>query len=234
LARLIYLADDERDIRLLMKTFLENEGYQVETFENGSSIREAFDRRVPDLVILDVMMPGEDGLSVCTYIRKKSGVPIMIVSAKDTPFDRVTGITLGSDDYLTKPVLPLELVARVKAMFRRIDLTVREYVPVPDGPFRCGNLELEPSARKIRIAGQPFNVTPTEFEFLQYLIRHSQTAVSKHELLKQVWKFNDADVDSRVADDLIKRLRKKMKEAGSTAFIETVWGYGYRMEEKKA
>ena len=119
MAKRIYVADDELHIRTLIQTFLANEGYEVETFEDGNSLFEAFHASCPDLIILDVMMPGMDGFALCTAIRRESRVPIIIVSAKDAPMDRVTGITLGSDDYMVKPFLPLELVARVKALFRR-------------------------------------------------------------------------------------------------------------------
>lgn len=113
--KLIYIADDEQNIRQMMKAFLESEGYAVEVFSNGAEIRRAVQQKTPDMIILDVMMPGEDGFSLCTSFRRESGIPIMIVSAKDRPLDRVTGITLGSDDYITKPFLPLELVCTRKS-----------------------------------------------------------------------------------------------------------------------
>ena len=222
--KLIYLADDEAHIRQLMKTFLENEGYRVQLFADGPSIRRAFDAQAPDLIILDVMMPGEDGLSICSYIRSRSSVPILIVSARDTPLDRVAGITLGSDDYLSKPFLPLELTARVKALFRRAQLSSQ-----PDSrPVSCGNLTLNPASHTIQIRQQPFSATPTEYAFLSYLVNRAGLAVSKKELLKAVWNYPDPG-DSRVIDDLIKRLRRKMREAGSSAIVETIWGYGYRL-----
>ena len=224
MSKLIYFADDEENIRALVKTFLENEGYEVKLFKNGTSVREAFDRHVPDLIILDVMMPGEDGLSVCSYIRRKSRVPIIIVSAKDTPLDRVAGITLGSDDYISKPFLPLELIARVKALFRRSEMNTQ---PEPES-LSCGNLTLRPDVHMAYVGGQILNVTPTEYEFLLYMIRRVGIAVSKKELLKEVWNYPDAS-DSRVIDDLNKRLRKKLRESRSTAILETVWGYGYRL-----
>ena len=121
MAKRIYVADDEKNICFLIQNFLEKEGFEVRCFEDGESILAACEEQMPDLCILDVMMPGMDGLTVCTRIRQKSHVPIIIVSAKDSPLDRITGITLGSDDYLVKPFLPLELVTRVKALFRRVD-----------------------------------------------------------------------------------------------------------------
>lgn len=229
----IYLADDEKYIREIVTTFLENDGYEVRAFADGYSIRQAFDEQIPDMLILDIMMPGVDGLSLCSYFRKKSSVPIIIISAKDTPMDRVTGITLGSDDYLTKPFLPLELAVRVKALFRRMEL-LSDGKERKQQPISCGNLCVIPKNRRITIDGELFKTTPTEYEFLFYLIQRQQSAVSKKELLKDIWGYHeDVNIeDTRVTDDLVKRLRKKLRESGSTAGIETIWGYGYQMIEQ--
>ena len=226
----IYLADDEKYIREIVTTFLENDGYEVRAFADGYSIRQAFDERIPDMLILDIMMPGVDGLSLCSYFRKKSSVPIIIISAKDTPMDRVTGITLGSDDYLTKPFLPLELAVRVKALFRRMEL-LSDGKERKQQPVSCGNLCVIPKNRRITIDGELFKTTPTEYEFLFYLIQRQQSAVSKKGLLKDIWRYyEDINIeDTRVTDDLVKRLRKKLRERGSTAKIETIWGYGYQI-----
>lgn len=226
--RVIYIADDELNIRKMMKTFLESEGYVVEAFSNGAEIRHAFMQKIPDMIILDVMMPGEDGLSLCSFFRKESGIPIIIVSAKDSPLDRVTGITLGSDDYITKPFLPLELIARVKALFRRSELSSRQSMETPEY-YECANLRLYPRKRKVLVENAEFAVTPTEFEFLRYLIERVDMAVSKAELLEYVWECHGLKDEQRMPDDLLKRLRKKLIAAGSTAIVETVWGYGYRL-----
>ena len=233
MSKLIYIADDEKNIRSLMRTFLESEGYEVETFSDGYSVRQALERRMPDMVILDVMMPGEDGLSICAGIRKNSGVPIMIVSAKDSPMDRVAGITLGSDDYITKPFLPLELTARVKALFRRAELSAGGAGESKETEYDCGNLHLNLLERRVYIRGESLPVTPTEFDFLLYLSERMETAVSKKELLEQVWGYQNAREDVRVPDDLVKRLRKKLRQQESTASVETIWGYGYRLTAKQ-
>lgn len=230
--RLIYVADDEKNIRSMIKTFLENEGYEVETFSDGYSVTQAIERHMPDMLILDVMMPGEDGLSICARIRKKSGVPIIIVSAKDSPLDRVAGITLGSDDYISKPFLPLELTARVKALFRRAELSSGNGNNIKKMEYECGNLLLNIQERKLYIQERPVPVTPTEFDFLLYLLERNGTAVSKKEILEQIWHYQGELYDVRMSDDLVKRLRKKMREYGATAFVETVWGYGYRLTQK--
>lgn len=230
--KLIYIADDEQNIRQMMKTFLESEGYAVETFSNGMELRRAVRKKIPDMLILDVMMPGEDGFSLCTSFRKESGIPIIIVSAKDSPLDRVTGITLGSDDYITKPFMPLELIARVKALFRRAELSVVENTKATYEQYHCGNMELCQKERKVFVGDKELPVTPMEFDFLNYLIEREDTAVSKEELLKRVWEYRGAKEEQRMTDDLVKRLRKKLKGNASTARIETVWGYGYRMTAK--
>lgn len=144
--------------------------------------------------------------------------------------DRVTGIALGSDDYLTKPFLPLELTVRVRALFRRAELSLDDRERKKQ-PIFCGNLCIVPSCRRVTIDGELFKTTPTEYEFLLYLMQRQQSAVSKKELLKDIWGYNtNVDInDTRVADDLVKRLRRKLRESGCTAMIETIWGYGYQM-----
>lgn len=229
---LIYIADDDQNIRMIMKTFLENEGFFVKTFENGSSIKKAFEEKKPDLIILDVMMPGEDGLSLCNAFRKSSSVPIIIVSAKDSPMDRVTGITLGSDDYITKPFLPLELVVRVKALLRRCALTVGESITFESEVFECGNMKIFQKEHRVQIGDGDLFITPLEFDFLLYLIRQKSAAVSKKELLEYVWHDHENSMNQRMPDDLVKRLRKKLSEHEATVKIETIWGYGYRLTEK--
>ncbi len=142
----IYIADDEKNIRDLIATFLNKEGFEVSTFETGDKLLEKCNSSLPDLVILDIMMPGTDGLSICSTLRKESAnLPIIIVSAKDSPFDRVTGLTLGCDDYLIKPFLPLELVARVNALFRRTQLVIEESKVENDLVFE--ELKLQPERR---------------------------------------------------------------------------------------
>ncbi|OON88432.1 hypothetical protein BXO88_01165 [Oribacterium sp. C9] len=373
--KLIYVIDDEKDIREMEKTFLENEGYRVETFANADDAMAVMglaeadeDVRhpgtaanlcthydgMPDLILMDIMMPGTGGLTACSRIRKSEdprlrALPVILVSAKDTPLDRVTGLTMGSDDYLIKPFLPLELVARVKALLRRSDILrdqllnstenmilnedgtkilgensgknlngVKRPQNVGENQEKCGNLVVNFAAHRVyvecgsgnprnsgpvyevnvdkdayksvvdihsearKISGIKYNekfsngeeritalevdnfkgikidkkslkneefeeneekikgkrimevqVTPMEFDFVSFLILRKETAVSKAELLRNVWKLPDAELleDVRMTDDLVKRLRKKLRAAGSTARVETVWGFGYRMTE---
>lgn len=221
----IYIADDEQNIRELIYSFLTNEGFAVMSFASGDELLAAFLDKPSDMVILDIMMPGTDGFSLCTQIRQKSNVPIIIVSARDNEIDRITGITLGSDDYLTKPFSPMELVARVKALFRRLHLDKAESSsPV----IIFGNIEINISTRSTKVDGQPFDLTPTELALMIYLIQNNTKAISRMELLKNVWKF-DFDVDTRATDDVIKRLRKKLLAAAANVKIESVWGFGFRI-----
>lgn len=221
----IYIADDEKNIRELICSFLQSEGFITEAFSNGDDLLAAFIVKPADMVILDILMPGTDGLTLCTQIRQKSYVPIIIVSARDSEIDRITGITLGSDDYLTKPFSPMELVARVKALFRRLNLgktnTELEMVSM-------GNMEINISTRKAKCKDRPIDLTPTEMALMIYLMQNNERAVSREELLKNVWKF-DFEVDTRAADDLIKRLRKKLLATGSDVKIESVWGFGFKI-----
>lgn len=219
----IYVADDEKNIRQLICGFLINEGFQVSSFETGDDLLKAFLEKPSDMVILDIMMDGTDGLTICSQIRQKHNVPIIIVSARDSELDRITGITLGSDDYLVKPFSPMELVARVKALFRRIQLDRGKST---SHILSYGDITLNLLTKESKLNNKPLDLTPTEFALLTYLFENCERAISREELLKNVWKF-DFEVDSRATDDVLKRLRKKLTE--SKVKIESVWGFGFKL-----
>ncbi len=220
----IYVADDEQNIRDIITGFLTKEGYNTEAFSSGDELLQKFYKQPSDLVILDVMMPGTDGLAVCNTLRRTHNVPIVIVSARDSELDRITGITMGSDDYLVKPFSPMELVARVKAIFRRIEL---ERTPTMAGILSYGNIKLNTDMRTATVGDAAFDLTPTEFELLVYMFGNSTRAVKREELLKNVWGF-DNEVDTRVTDDVLKRLRKKL--LNTSVKITTLWGFGFKLE----
>ncbi len=225
----IYVTDDEQNIRDMIATFLIHEGFEAITFENGDQLIACCDTSLPDLVILDIIMPGTNGLDICARLRKIApSLPIIIVSAKDSPYDRVQGFTCGSDDYLIKPFLPEELIARVKALLRRsrIEIAANQSKEL----LSFGGLALNSKMRSATLNGSPLTLTPTEFDFLSYMIQNSGRAVSRDELLRELWQIH-TDIDTRVADDLVKRLRKKLRKFNSSLFIETVWGYGFRLVE---
>lgn len=225
MGKTIYIADDEQNIRNLIYSFLISEGFDVTAFSNGDELLATFMDKPSDMVILDVMMPGTDGFSLCTQIRQRSNVLIIIVSARDSEIDRITGITLGSDDYLTKPFSPMELVARVKSLFRRLNLDKAEN---SSDIIQFGNIEININTRSATVDEQPFDLTPTEFSLMIYLMKNNTKAISREELLKNVWKF-DFDVDTRATDDVIKRLRKKLLAVGADVKIESVWGFGFKI-----
>lgn len=229
MSKLIYAADDELNIRQLIQSFLEEEGYEVETFETGDALLEKFKQKPSDLVILDVMMPGTDGLSICNTIRKFSSVPILILTARDTTADYVTGITLGCDDYFTKPFSPVMLTIRVKAMFRRVELD--KAIPY-DEKLEYGDIEIMPKQKVAKCKGADLKLTITELNVLQYLMEKNGNAVSRDELLEKIWGYT-SEVETRVTDDNIKRIRKKMNQHGSNVEIVTVWGYGFKLAIKE-
>lgn len=224
----IAIADDEPNIRELIKSFLKNAGYDVQVFENGDDLYASFLLDSPDLIILDITMPGTDGLMICTKIRETSSVPIIIVSARDSELDRITGITIGSDDYLVKPFSPIELVTRVKALFRRMDYMMRDSAPdTAEVQLSFGSININHKTRQAEHANASLSLSPTEYELLAYLVKNSDRAVSRDELLENVWRF-DEPIDTRATDDVVKRLRKKL--VPTNVRIGAVWGFGFKLE----
>jgi len=226
----IYIADDEKNIRDVVKLFLESEGYQVAAFENGDDLLGAYIKQPCDLVILDIVMPGSSGFTVCTELRKLSTVPIIMLTARDSDIDYATGINLGSDDYFTKPFSAMSLVMRVKAILRRID-----YEKVSSDKHSINNLAylditLQVQNKLALIGGNAIDLTPNEYNLLQYLVENQDRAVSRDELLNKVWGY-DSEVETRAADDTVRRLRKKI--APSRVVIDTIWGFGFRLKERE-
>lgn len=225
---LIYLADDEESLLEVFSVFLENAGFDVRAFSTGDELAEAFAEREPDLVVLDVMMPGTDGLTICKNLRAVSDVPIVILTAKDSEMDYMHGLAIGADDYLTKPFSPSMLVMRVKALLRRVSMG-KAAVSVEQS-LAFADVELLEKAHEVRIAGKPLELTMTEFALLRCLLEGKGSAVSRDELLSKVWGF-DSEVETRVTDETVRRVRKKLRDAGSATSIKAVWGYGYKLAE---
>ena len=227
--KLIYLADDEPNIKELIRSFLEKENYCVLAFDNGDELYRAFTVKQSDLVILDVMMPGTDGLTICSKIRQTSDVPIIILTARDSDADYFAGITLGSDIYLTKPVSTMQIVGHVKSIFRRIEMDKK----VTEKKFlNYSGVEIDLANKTVanNAGGGEIQLTPNEFNLLVYLMENQNRAVSRDELLDKIWGFA-SEIETRVADDTVKRLRKKLAE--TNLLIDTVWGYGFRLKEKQ-
>lgn len=220
----IYVADDEADIRQLIQSFLSAEGYEVACFASGDALLEAFEAQPADLLVLDIMMPGMDGLSLCAAIRKRSDVPIILLTARDTDADMITGFTMGCDDYFTKPFSMVKLTLRVKALFSR--MADEQGTDI----LSFGDLMLHSSKRIVYQGEQELKLTNTEFSLLKYLMENQDKVVSREELLNLVWGY-DNFVETRATDDIVKRLRKKLSAASSAVVIETVWGIGFRLRE---
>ena len=224
--QLIYIAEDEKNIRETLQRFLENDGYEVCAFETGDALLGAFFKKRADLVILDIMMPGTDGLTCCRSIREKDNAPIILLTAKDTEYDYVNGILQGGDDYLTKPFRPTVLLMRVKALLRRVDMG-RGGNPM-DRDISVGDLRFSGDEKRLFCKEKPLALSPNELKMLIFLMRGEGKAFSRDELLTHIWGYHD-EVETRVTDETLRRIRSKLSSAGSKVQIETVWGYGYRL-----
>jgi DNA-binding response OmpR family regulator len=222
----ILVVDDEPSITELLAYNLQRNGFQVNVAEDGhQALRMARGDR-PDLVVLDLMLPGLDGLDVCRALRREGSVPIIILTARDEEVDRVVGLELGADDYVTKPFSVRELVARIKAVLRR---TATEETSSAS-TRRVGRLEIDTLSREARFAGNPLPLARLEFDLLETLARHVGQVLSREQLLDQVWGY-DYYGNTRAVDSAVKRLRAKLRVAGSAPdLISTVRGIGYRLE----
>lgn len=219
----ILVVDDEKNIRDLIEKYLVASNYQVTTYGDAKYLKEEVRRLNPDLIVLDIMMPNSDGLEVCKEIRKFSEVPIVFVSAKDEEFDRILGLELGADDYLSKPFSPRELVVRVKNIFRRLDKkSGQETTTIKD----C---VIDKDSRSIKINEKVLKVTQKEFDLMVYLCENVNRSLSREQIIDDIWGY-EFEGELRVVDDLVKRLRKKLTNCQAELSIETVWGYGYKIE----
>jgi DNA-binding response OmpR family regulator len=221
----VLVVDDEAHIVELARLYLTREGYEVEGVGDGSQALARFTQVKPDLVVLDIMLPGADGLAICKEIRKQSQVPIIMLTARDEVTDKVVGLEVGADDYLTKPFHPQELVARAKALLRRARIE-------PDAPklIRAGKLEVDLERHEVRHGQAKAQLRPKEFDLLALLARHPGRVFQRSELLDLVWGY-DFPGYTRTVDVHVQQLREKLAAAGITdPSIQTVWGVGYRLE----
>ena len=223
----IYLADDEKSIRELLHSFLASDGYTVRSFESGDALLEAFRQEPAELVILDIMMPGTDGLTVCRELRAVSDIPIILLTAKDSELDYVMGISQGSDDYLTKPFRPTILLMKVKALLRRVEMDRGK--TAAEDELHYGDIRYSATENAIFYGAAPVSLTQTELRLLSYMMKQPEKAYSREDLLSAVWGF-DSDVETRVTDETLRRIRKKLLQAGSTVSVSTIWGFGYKLK----
>lgn len=219
--------DDDRNINELLRLYLEKEGYSVASTYDGVDAIKKFEDHKPDLVLLDIMLPGMDGWQVCREIRKKSEKPVIMITAKGETFDKVLGLELGADDYIVKPFDAKEVVARIKAVLRRYSGAENDTVK----EVRYDNLVVNLTNYELRVAGQLVDAPPKELELLYHLASNPNRVYTRDQLLDEVWGFEYYG-DSRTVDVHIKRLREKLEGKSDQWSLKTVWGVGYKFETK--
>ena len=221
---LIYILEDDMNIQEIEMFALKNTGYVTEGFANAKSFFSRMTEKIPDLILLDIMLPDQDGLEIVRKLRERPEtvrVPIILVTAKTTELDKVKGLDIGADDYLTKPFGVMELISRVKALLRR-SKSIQE-----DQILRLKNVTLDSEKRIVHVNDIPCELTFKEFELLSYFIQNKGIALSRENILNNVWNY-DYFGDARTIDTHVKKLRNKLGECGK--YIVTIWGMGYKFE----
>lgn len=231
----ILVVDDEERIRRLLKMYLEKEGYEIEEAEDGETALSLAMNRDYALILLDVMLPGMDGIEVCTRLRQVKATPVVMLTAKGEEMNRVQGFEVGADDYVVKPFSPREVIYRVKAILRRSSATAFLTKEMnTSNSIVFPHLIIEHDAHRVTAGGQEVSLTPKEYELLHYLAVSPDKVFSREELLKDVWNYEFFG-DLRTVDTHVKRLREKLNKVSSEAasMITTVWGVGYKLEVPK-
>lgn len=229
MARNILVVDDEREIADLVELYLKREDYNVFKAYNGKDAIKYVEDEEIHLAILDLMLPDISGFEICKSIREKHNYPIIMLTAKDDEFDKVTGLMLGADDYIVKPFTPLELVARVKAQLRRYFVFSGEK---PSRILMVGALEMNLDTRKCILNGEELYLTPTEFEILRILVENRGLVMSSEELFKMIWEDEYYSKNNNTITVHIRHIREKMGDSAEfPKYIKTVWGVGYKIEE---
>ena len=223
----ILLVDDDPNIRQLVNLYLQKEGFEVMMADRGDEALKMFKSSPPNLILLDIMLPGMDGWQVCREVRKISNIPIIMLTAKDETFDKVLGLELGADDYVSKPFDMKELVARIKAVSRRF-----QAADAPEKELVFPGLTININQYTVMYMGKELEMPPKELELLYFLASHPGMVFTREQLLEQVWGY-DYFGDSRTVDVHVKRLREKLTEGEKLGWqIKTVWGVGYKFEVK--
>lgn len=231
MANKILVVDDDLNICELLKLYLENEGYTVFTANDGVKAVSEFSARTPDLVLLDLMLPGMDGWQVCREIRKTSSTPIIMLTAKGETFDKVLGLELGADDYVVKPFDAKEVMARVKAVLRRTKTEVEAMADDNKKTVIYDNLEINITNYELKVNGVAIDTPPKELELIYHFASNPNRVYTRDQLLDEVWGF-DYYGDSRTVDVHVKRLREKLEGVSDKWALKTVWGVGYKFETK--
>lgn len=222
----VFVVDDDENIRDLISLYLTKDGYEVEQFESGEKCLEALKSISPDLVLLDIMMPGMDGYDTLKAIRKLGSIPVIMVTAKDETFDKVLGLELGADDYIVKPFEPKEMTARVKAVIRRFQNADKMD---NEGIVSVKNLTINMTDYNVTYFTDILELPPKEIELLNYLVSHPNRVFTREQLLDHIWGY-DFFGETRTVDVHIKRLREKFEREDNGWEIKTVWGVGYKFK----
>ena len=226
--RHVLVCDDEKDIVAALKIYLEAEGYHVLTAFNGREALEVFAREPVDLILLDIMMPGMDGITTMSRLREQSNVPVIFLTAKSEDTDKVLGLNVGADDYITKPFNPVEMLARVRSQLRR-------YLQLGGGSvtasvLRIGGIELDDDAKTVRLDGEAVNLTPKEYDILRFLMQNPGKVFSPSEIYRRVWDDLPLNADNALAVH-IRHIREKIEyNPAEPRYLKVVWGKGYKME----
>ena len=224
MSKKILIVEDDGNIRELLRLYLEREGYEITEASNGEEGVEQWRKVNPDMILLDVMMPIMDGWQVCKIIREESKVPIIILTAKGETFDKVNGLEMGADDYIVKPLEMREVVARVRAVFRR-------FAPEESGKISFDKLTVDKQAYDLIVDGKQVDAPPKEIELLYFLASSPNRVFTRAQLLDDVWGF-DYFGDTRTVDVHVKRLREKLEGVSDKWELKTVWGVGYKFETR--
>jgi DNA-binding response OmpR family regulator len=223
----VLVVEDDRTVAEVVTRYLEREGFAVESVGDGNEALERADAQLPDLVVLDIMLPGLDGLEVCRLLRSRAPIPVVMLTARGSEEDRVLGLELGADDYVAKPFSPRELTARVKAVLRRAGSPLGDVDSA--GTVEYDGLQVDLGAREARVRGELATLTAREFELLAFLVRRPRQVFRRDELLEHVWGYTYGDTATVTVH--IRRLREKIEDDPSTPRrITTVWGVGYRFD----
>jgi len=218
----VLVVEDETSIASFVALYLKNAGFRVQTAGTGQEALDGIGRERPDLVVLDLMLPDLDGIEVCRRIRRTSDLPILMLTARDEDVDKIIGLEVGADDYLTKPFNPRELVARVKSILRR---AVPERREPQEKELKHGSLKIDAGRREVHVDGQEIQLAPKEFDLLWELLDHRGLVLTRDQLLERVWGYTFAG-DTRTVDVHVRQIRRKLGEASP---IVTVWGVGYKV-----
>lgn len=230
----ILVCDDDRDIVRALRVYLIGEGYAVLEAYNGRQALDLLQKEAVDLVLMDVMMPEMDGISAVVELRKQNNVPVILLTAKSEFSDKVLGLNIGADDYITKPFDPAEVMARVRSQLRRyVVFGTQQEQEKSENALRCGGIEMDDESKIVHVDGEIVNLTPIEFEILKLFLQNQGKVLSHKEIYRQVWKDDPLGAENNTVLVHIRHLRKKIEiNPAEPRYIVAVWGHGYKMEQR--